>query len=208
MARGSVTRRNFRAFSLVAFVALWFGAPLPARSLEMFDGRIQAHGFLETQVRGISDGYGLDGEEMDLAMWYNILNVEFEFDILPDGYGPIDLLEAYVRVEARYDCIYSYGCGLFPSVDTYGNNHNRLPNRSASRTRRPRRSAVSRSRNPSVKCAASGGSSRRTSTEPVGPTRPERTHSVARTAIQRSAARESPVNSSGSKPTPSSSKPW
>jgi hypothetical protein len=97
--------------------------------MEAFDGRIQAHGFVETQIRGLSEGYGLDDEELDLAQWYNILNIELEFDILPDGWGPIDLMSAYVRVEGRYDCIYTHGCGMFPSVNTYGNDVDRLPKR-------------------------------------------------------------------------------
>ena len=52
---------------------------------------------------------------------------ELEADILPDGWGPFDLLQAYVRVEARYDAIYSHGFGMFPSVSTFGNSSKRLP---------------------------------------------------------------------------------
>jgi hypothetical protein len=112
----------------MAFCWLFVWSP-PAAALEAFDGRIQAHGFFEMQIRGLSEKYGLNGQELDLAQWYNILNLELEFDILPDGYGPIDLMSAFVRVEARYDCIYTHGCGMFPSVNTFGDDVERLPKR-------------------------------------------------------------------------------
>ncbi|MBW2667440.1 MAG: hypothetical protein JRE13_14210, partial [Deltaproteobacteria bacterium] len=104
-------------------------AASPAGAVEAFDGRLQAHGFVEMQVRGLSSKYGVHGDELDLAQWYNILNVEFELDLLPDGWGPIDLMSAFVRVEARYDCIYTHGCGMFPSVNTFGDDAERLPRR-------------------------------------------------------------------------------
>jgi hypothetical protein len=128
MAVGSAQRAN--SLGPVGLVVAWLLlASAPAAALEAFDGRIQAHGFVEMQVRGISEKYGLNGDELDLAMWYNVLNVEFEFDILPDGFGPIDLLSAFVRVEARYDCIYTHGCEMFDGVNTFGNRHQRLPKR-------------------------------------------------------------------------------
>jgi Protein of unknown function (DUF1302) len=121
--------------ALVALVAMGLatalGVALPAAragAVEAFDGRIQLHGFAEEQVRTLNDGFN---QEFDLAQWYNVLNLEFEFDIAPDGFGPIDLLSAYVRVEGRYDAIYSQGFGLFPSVNTYGDFSTKgaLPNR-------------------------------------------------------------------------------
>ena len=128
MAVGSAQRAN--SLGLVGLAVAWLLlAPAPANALEAFDGRIQAHGFVEMQVRAISEKYGLNNDELDLAMWYNILNVEFEFDVLPDGFGPIDLLSAFVRVEVRYDCIYTQGCEMFDSVNTFGNRHQRLPKR-------------------------------------------------------------------------------
>jgi hypothetical protein len=50
-------------------------------------------------------------------------------DIAPDGIGPIDLLSAYIRAEARYDAIYNEGFYLFPSVNTYGDDSENLPKR-------------------------------------------------------------------------------
>jgi hypothetical protein len=81
------------------------------------------------QIRGISDKLGTDGNELDLAQWYNVLNTEIELDILDETWGPIDLLSAYVRVEGRYDCIYTHGCSMMESSDTFGNDNGRLPKR-------------------------------------------------------------------------------
>ena len=97
-----------------------------ARALEAFEGRIQFHGFVEEQLRVLDGSFN---EEADLAQWYNVLNLELETDILPNGWGPIDLLQTYTRVEARYDCVYSHGCGTMKSVNTYGNRSKRLPQR-------------------------------------------------------------------------------
>jgi len=115
------------AFLAIGFLCLAVGPP--ARALEAFDGRLQAHGFVEMQIRGLAEGYGVNHQELDLAQWYNILNLEVEADLLPDGYGPIDLMSAFVRVEVRYDCIYTHGCGMFPSANTFGNDAQRLPKR-------------------------------------------------------------------------------
>jgi hypothetical protein len=117
--------RRWVICALAASAVLWATAR-PAIAVEAFDGRIQAHGFLEMQIRALNSSFE---EELDLAQWYNVINLELEFDILPDGWGPFDLLQAYVRLEGRYDCIYSSGCGIFPSVKTYGNKSRRLPNR-------------------------------------------------------------------------------
>ena len=110
----------------LAAAVVAFSMALPAASFEFLDGRVQIHGFAEMQVRAISSKYN---EELDLTQWYNVLNVEAEFDILPDGWGPIDLLSAYARVEARYDCIWTQGCGMFNSVNTFGDGMQRLPTR-------------------------------------------------------------------------------
>ena len=123
VSAGRGTRRVLAAF-VVAVASSWL-AP-DARALEAAEGRIQLHGFVEAQVRGLSRNYS---EEFDLVQWYNVLNLELEVDILPDGWGPVDLLEAFVRVEARYDCVWSRGCGTMRSANTYGNRSKRLPGR-------------------------------------------------------------------------------
>jgi hypothetical protein len=111
--------------ALAALAAAWASE---ARALEAFDGRIQAHGFGEIQTRAIADGYAQD---LDLVQWYNVLSTELEFDILPDGWGPFDLLQAYIRAEGRYDCVWTRGCGTMSSADTYGNKARKIPRRLA-----------------------------------------------------------------------------
>jgi hypothetical protein len=68
-----------------------------AGAFEALDGRIQVHGFVEEQLRVLDGSFN---EEADLAQWYNVLTLENEFDIAPNGFGPIDLLSAYARIEA------------------------------------------------------------------------------------------------------------
>ena len=67
---GSVlcARSSVLAGALLALTVGWFtlGAA-PANALEAFDGRIQAHGFAEMQVRGMSEKYGINSNELDLA---------------------------------------------------------------------------------------------------------------------------------------------
>ncbi|MEE2679571.1 MAG: DUF1302 family protein, partial [Myxococcota bacterium] len=110
-------------FVLVAGVLLG-GFADRAQALEAFDGKLQAHGFVEIQARGLDRSYA---EEFDLSQWYNVLNLEVEFDLVEDGWGPFDLLSGFIRAEGRYDCIYSGGCGMFPSVNTFGNKSRDLP---------------------------------------------------------------------------------
>ena len=122
MAGGSTGRAAACLLASVGVLATAQGA----RALEAFDGRVQVHGFVEEQLRTLSSSYQ---EEFDLAQWYNVLNVELELDIAPNGFGPIDLLQGYLRVEGRYDCVYSRGCGMLRSVNTYGDRAKRLPGR-------------------------------------------------------------------------------
>lgn len=110
-------------FALVALLALTLGAP-SALAVEAFDGKLQAHGFVEMQVRGLNRDFA---EELDLSQWYNVINVEIEADFAPDGWGPFDLLQGYMRIEGRYDCVYSEGCGALPNARVYGNESEDLP---------------------------------------------------------------------------------
>jgi hypothetical protein len=130
LALGGFAARQMRrllALAAVSIVAFALGlAPTRSAALEYFDGRIQAHGFGETQVRVLDESFD---DNLDLAQWYNILNLEVEVDVLPNGWGPIDLLQTYVRVEGRYDCVWKRGCGMFHSVNTYGDRAKRLPDR-------------------------------------------------------------------------------
>jgi hypothetical protein len=115
-----------RVGSVLATLGLVLAVAPSARAIEAFDGRIQAHGFFEAQVRALDSDFS---QEIDLSQWYNVFNLEIETDVLPDGWGPFDLLQTYVRVEARYDAIYNNGMWLFPSVETFGDSSKRLPKR-------------------------------------------------------------------------------
>ena len=125
MVLGGTWRGLACALAALAAALSWAA---DARAFEAFDGRIQAHGFGEIQMRAIAQGYS---EDLDLVQWYNVLSTELELDILPDGWGPFDLLQAYVRLEVRYDCVWKRGCGTMNGVDTYGDRARKLPRRLA-----------------------------------------------------------------------------
>ncbi len=102
------------------------GVVAPAGAFEMMDGRFEAHGFFESQLRVLNEDFS---EDWDVAQWYQVLNVELELDIIDDTWMGIDLLSAFVRLEVRYDCVYSHGCGMFRGINTYGDKSQSLPRR-------------------------------------------------------------------------------
>jgi len=97
-----------------------------AKAFEILDGRVEAHGFFESQLRALNEDFS---EDWDVAQWYQVLNVEIEIDFIDDTWMGIDLLSAFVRLEVRYDCVYSGGCGMFESINTFGNDSQSLPRR-------------------------------------------------------------------------------
>lgn len=97
-----------------------------SNAFEAFDGRLQLHGFYESTIRSLNADYG---EDWDVAQWYQILNLELELDLIQETVGPVDLLSVFVRAEVRYDCIYSRGCGMFRSMNAYGDRSKSLPRR-------------------------------------------------------------------------------
>jgi len=101
---------------------------LPAGAIEFFDGRLQVHGFYELQTRGLWEDLN-PKNSLDLAQMYHVLDVEIEGDIAPDGWGPFMSISSFVRLEARFDCVWTRACALFPSANTYGNRPSRLPER-------------------------------------------------------------------------------
>jgi hypothetical protein len=109
---------------LAAGIVVCFAAP--AGAFEYFDGRLQVHGFFEEQIRGLADDFELS-DDLDLAQWYHVLNAEVEYDFAPDGWGPFDILSGFVRLEARYDCVWTHACGMFSSADAFGNRARHLP---------------------------------------------------------------------------------
>ncbi|MFP6660396.1 MAG: hypothetical protein VCB78_02925, partial [Myxococcota bacterium] len=117
---------TLRSHSLLSLIAAAFLVlPTSATAFEFFDGRLEAHGFFESQLRFISRDFQ---DTPNMTQWYQVFNLETELDIAPDGYGPFDLFQAYVRAEVRFDCIYVDGCGMWPG-GPYGNNPGRLPAR-------------------------------------------------------------------------------
>lgn len=107
-----------------SFVFATFLCPGLSRAFSFADGMINVHGYGEVQLRGLSNNFS---ESLDLAQWYNVLNVEIEADLLPNGLGPISKASAFVRLEGRYDCVYSHGCGTLSSADVYGDRGKALP---------------------------------------------------------------------------------
>jgi hypothetical protein len=97
-------------------------------AFEALEGKLQVHGYFEAQLRTLARDFEVS-DGLDLAQWYNVLNVEVDYDIAPDGWGPFDLVSMFVRAEGRYDCIWSRGCGTLRSADVYGDRANRLPHR-------------------------------------------------------------------------------
>ena len=94
-------------------------ASRPAIAIDLVDGRVHVNGYLEAQLRTIARDFDAS-DDWDLTQWYNVLDVEIEADIAPDGWGPFSLVSAFARVEARYDCVWTHACGMFSSADTYG----------------------------------------------------------------------------------------
>jgi len=97
----------------------------PAAAFEFLDGRLQVHGYGEVQLRMISDGFRDD--RWYFSQWANLLAIEAELDIAPEGWGPFDSLGAFLRAEVRFDCIWSQACGLSRTTKLFGNRANRAP---------------------------------------------------------------------------------
>ena len=103
-----------------------FILPRPGVAFEAIDGRLEAHGYFEMQIRTISQNFS---DQWDLTQWYNVFNLELEMDLIQETHGPIDLMSAFIRIEARFDCVYSRGCGMIRSADLYGNRARNMPRR-------------------------------------------------------------------------------
>jgi hypothetical protein len=89
-------------------------------------GRFRVNGYVEAQIRALADD--LEPQRGYLSQWATILDLEPELDIAPDGWGPFDLISAFARIEARFECIFS-GCGLSDSYRNFGEHSGRSPAR-------------------------------------------------------------------------------
>ena len=128
--RGASARQGSCVFILILTVLL----SAPASAFEFFDGRIQIHGFYESQIRSIMEDFDPQ-HDWDLTQWYTVLNLEIEADIAPDGIGPFDLVSGFLRFDIRYDCVWRRACGLARSADAYGDRAQNLPDRVTGRRR-------------------------------------------------------------------------
>ena len=79
---GGVSRARFLGSVLGA--ALLFATVPEASAFEFADGRIQVHGFYESQIRTMMRDLD-QNDGWDLTQWYHVLNVEVDWDIAPDG---------------------------------------------------------------------------------------------------------------------------
>jgi hypothetical protein len=100
-----------------------------ASAFSAFDGRLEVHGYYEAQIRGLARDFRLS-DNLDLAQWWNILDIEIEANVAPDGWGPFDVISLFGRIEVRYDCVWTHACAIFPSANAYGyNGSGKLPKR-------------------------------------------------------------------------------
>ena len=121
--------RGRRTRALGAAAALLAAALAgPAGAVELFEDRVEIHGYYEAQIRSIVRDFDFS-DDWDLTQWWNVLSLEFEWAAAPDGIGPFDTVNVFSRVEVRYDCVWTRGCAIFPSVDAYGDRIRKLPKR-------------------------------------------------------------------------------
>ena len=126
--RGGVGRRVC-GFAALAGAALLAGTARPAGAVSAFDGRVEVHGYYETQIRSLMRDFRLS-DDWDLSQWWNILSLEIEANVAPDGWGPFDVISVFGRIEVRYDCVWTGGCSMFDSANAYAfSRFGKLPKR-------------------------------------------------------------------------------
>ncbi len=123
-------KRGFRAgWAAVALAVFGLGlAAQPVLAIEFWDERVQVHGFFETRMSFGYEDFNSQNK-IDMYGWLQVLNVEIESEIAPDGWGPFDMIAAFSRIEVKYDCVWNHACGTLPSVDAFGNQPKNLPHR-------------------------------------------------------------------------------
>jgi hypothetical protein len=125
-ARGSRVRaRLAAALGLVALAT----APRSASGYEALDGRVEVHGYYEAQIRSIVRDFDFS-DDWDLTQWWNVLSLEVEANVAPDGWGPFDVISVFGRIEVRYDCVWTGACTMFDSANAYAfSKEGKLPKR-------------------------------------------------------------------------------
>jgi hypothetical protein len=96
----------------------------PAAAFETEDGEVALHGSFDMQFRWLSDDF--DSNNWYMSQWANTLNLELELNPFPDGFLFFDVLSGFVRVEVRYDCIFT-GCGIGGSHRWFGDRARQAP---------------------------------------------------------------------------------
>ena len=86
--------------------------------------RFSIHGYGEMQLRGLSDNFDID--DWYLSQWAWILNLETEWNVAPDRWGPFDSVTAFARVQVRYECVWT-GCAIANSWRHFGDRATRAP---------------------------------------------------------------------------------
>jgi len=105
------------------------GAPRAAGALSAFDGRVEVHGYYEAQIRSLVRDFDFS-DDWDLSQWWNVLSLEIEANLAPEGIGPFDVISVFGRVEVRYDCVWTGACSMFDSANTYAfSRYGKLPKR-------------------------------------------------------------------------------
>ena len=99
--------------------------PGAARAIEFGEGFAEIHGFYQMEFRGIANQF--EFTNFNPHQWAHTINVEAEFDLAPDGIGPFSLIQAFIRVEGRYDCVWNSMCHIATGQRLWGDEANRAP---------------------------------------------------------------------------------
>jgi len=113
-----------RPYLLIAPLLL---VPPAASGIDLMDGRVQVHGYLQESFRTMSDSFNPDA--FFVSQWATALDLELDGDLAPNGFGPFSLAKIYLRGKVQYDCVYTKLCGLSSSYDLFGDRAARgMPN--------------------------------------------------------------------------------
>jgi hypothetical protein len=125
--RGASAARSV-GLPLVLLLGAALASPA-ARAVQALDGRVEVHGYYEAQIRSLVRDFDMS-DDWDLSQWWNVLSLEIEANVAPDGWGPFDVISVFGRIEVRYDCVWTGGCSMFDSANTYAySRYGKIPKR-------------------------------------------------------------------------------